>query len=759
MLVDVDAMGSLARERDGTIVVVSAAPALGDSEPLESIWTTMRSLVRQTSASTPIVLLADSKQLESIDGDNVLGDVDRELFVLAQRAGSTRTQALADVLVAASPSDVALVVSGVLVAAEWLPMLRSAAMSDTTVASATPLSLGRGAVELALSDGWAADPRGPGVSADESIGPGCERRFEEVAAQLADRFLRVQPRLATIGPCCGYIRRAALEIVGTLDGRLGLEQALADLAMRATAAGMVHIGADRVLIDGRGLSAHTEQPAVSWTSGLAERAEEVRETIECDDRSPLRRSLAVARRPFESVSVTIDGRALVSAYGGTQTYLLGLITALARARRTAIRVLTPPDLSERAQHSLEELDGVELVAYEQMVAGAPATAVVHRPQQVFTADDLSLLRLAGGRLVVGQQDLIAYHNWSYHQDLDRWKAYRRVTRLALAVADQVVFFSEHARRDALAEDLVREERAHVIGIGPSAEPESEERPPDGVDANEPFLLCLGADYAHKNRPFAIELQRALRGLGWLGRLVFAGAHVEHGSSAERERELLDGDDELRAHVTDVGSVDELQRRWLLRRARALVYPTLYEGFGLIPAEAAAWGAPCLFAPNTSLAELSTAAATLVAWDPQASAVATIALLEDGEERRAHLAVLSSLPSPSWEIIADQLAAVYERAVSCPPSAAAPSGWQEIERERVIATLERQKNELGAVAQEYQDAYHRFERRVAHGLPLIDEGGLLSRAQQRGLMRVAARRGVGGLLLSPLGLLGRDDARG
>jgi hypothetical protein len=44
------------------------------------------------------------------------------------------------------------------------------------------------------------------------------------------------------------------------------------------------------------------------------------------------------------------------------------------------------------------------------------------------------------------------------------------------------------------------------------------------------------------------------------------------------------------------------------------------------------------------------------------------------------------------------------------------------------------------------------------LPLVAEGGLLSRDEQRGLMRVASRRSLHGLMLKPIGLLGRLGAR-
>ncbi len=115
----------------------------------------------------------------------------------------------------------------------------------------------------------------------------------------------------------------------------------------------------------------------------------------------------------------------------------------------------PIDLSERASRALATVPGVSTISIEDALGQPESSDVVHRPQQVFTPDDMLLLRRLGTRLIVGQQDLIAYHNHSYHHDVDTWRAYRRTTRLALAGADQAIFFSEHARTDALAEDLLR----------------------------------------------------------------------------------------------------------------------------------------------------------------------------------------------------------------------------------------------------------------------------------------------------------------
>jgi glycosyltransferase involved in cell wall biosynthesis len=732
---------TLGRDRGSVLVCVPVTAA--DALALASA----RSVLEHSDASVAMLLMGTSAALDqlvqALDGD--AGG--RALLGLVVESGAA-AGALNEAIRVSFPSDVAVVVPGVLVSAGWLDGLRAAALSDSTVASATPLSFGVGALELA----GGGEP---------------SRSAEGAAACVRQGAQPLYPRIATIGPGCAYIRRTALELAGPLEESLSLADALSDLALRTTALGMVHVAADDVLVEG-------------LEGGLVEEAaidNDVQRTIAGDEQGPLRRSLDRARTAQDGLSVTIDGRALNANAGGTQTYILELILALARAGEVALRVLVPPDLSQRASDALASVPEVALLTYEQALADAPKSDVVHRPQQVFTPDDLTLLRLVGERVVIGQQDLVAYHNYSYHRDGDVWRSYRRTTRLALAGADQVVFFSEHARRDALAEDLLPAVRTHVVGIGadaiepsralggpparpgsPSARPGGAQAAPQaaGALADGPFLLCMGADYAHKNRPFAIELLGALRELGWGGRLVLAGAHVPHGSSREREQALLHDDPELAEGAIDLGAVDEQEKAWLYEHASALLYPTIYEGFGLLPVEAARAGLPCLFAAQASLAELAGAAATLVPWDAHASARAVLALLSDGPAREAHLAELRALPIPGWSDVAHRLVAVYERALAAPPSEAAPRAWQELDRESYVLRLAQDIAELKRTAQEYQDAYHALEARVSAGLPLIDEGGLLSPAQQRGLMRVAGRGRLGAWAVAPLGLLGRGE---
>ena len=79
----------------------------------------------------------------------------------------------------------------------------------------------------------------------------------------------------------------------------------------------------------------------------------------------------------------------------------------------------------------------------------------------------------------------------------------------------------------------------------------------------------------------------------------------------------------------------------------MLYPSTYEGFGLIPFEAAVAGTPCLFAHVSALRDtLPADAATLVPWDAARSAQRVIDVLRDpARARRGRRAVREAARRP------------------------------------------------------------------------------------------------------------------
>ncbi len=667
---------------------------------------------------------------------------------------------------ASGRADLVVIADACILPDGWLAALHGAACSQDTVAGASPLVAGAGEP---LFGGL--DPADGGGGDGGGVAPA-----------------PVHPRIFTLWAHCAYLRRPALDLLGPAEQSLLHPAAvLADLAARALQRGFSCVMADDLCVER--LAGGLRPCPEADLRALAARhpwLDLARRDSEALEPGPLRRALIGARLARRRLSVTVDARALGSASGGTQAYTTALVRALVRSGRLTVRAVVADDVAPEALGVLHAEGEVEIVTYAQAVAGVARSDVVHRPQQVFTPDDLALLRLLGERLVITHLDLIAYHSPVYHASPDDWRGYRRTTRLALAAADRVLFLSEHARRDAFSEDLIEPGRTALTGIGiepkqtalagAGIEPEetalegtgieSDERErlqvperlqaPGGVASVRELLVMIGADYVHKNRTFALALADELREHhGWDGLLVLAGAHVPHGSSAPAEAELLRERPALAAHVLDLGPVSEAEKHWLLTHARALLCPSTYEGYGLTPLEAASAGLPCLYAPFTSLAEVvGPHAATIVPWNAAVSAEAAIGLLREGETRERHLTLLSqALSRCEWGPIVDHLIRTYRDAVTSPYRTSAPRAFEDLQRERLIAELHAGHRELGVRLAVLDAAYLDLEARVAGGLPLIDRGGLLTEAQQRGLMRIAARGWLRKPLLGPVGLLG------
>ena len=168
-----------------------------------------------------------------------------------------------------------------------------------------------------------------------------------------------------------------------------------------------------------------------------------------------------------------------------------------------------------------------------------------------------------------------------------------------------MFPSAHARDDALAEDLLEHDRTDVVHHGVdhtvTASPRGIAVAPAGIERMPPdaqLVLCLGTDFRHKNRIFALRLLDELRRRhDWRGWLVLAGPQVAFGSSVSDEDALLARRPELADAVLRLGAVSEAEKAWLLGRANLVAYPSVQEGFGLVPFEAAEHGVPVYGRPE------------------------------------------------------------------------------------------------------------------------------------------------------------------
>jgi glycosyltransferase involved in cell wall biosynthesis len=632
------------------------------------------------------------------------------------------------------PSDVAMLSEPCRVTAGWLARLRDAAHADTNIATASALAdVG---TALALSD------------RDRPTGD-----LSKFAQTVAEHTLALRPRLSLlVGPCV-YVRRGALELVGSLDAQLELRWALeVDFAQRCLLAGLAHVAADDVLI-GTLIEKHGADSEIPLR--LRKRYPHLSQPAETEASSVLSRAMEAARRPRSRLWVTIDARALDATITGTQRHILEMIRSLAATQALRLRLLVGPNTRAADVELLHSLPQTELLPIGSIGTSTAPSTIFHRPQQAFEPADLRLALRLGERVVVNQLDLIAYRNPGYHRDRTAWESYRRVTRQALAAAERIVVSSNHTRSELLSDELADEQRIRIVPPGLDHPPPGEGRRParlNGIRATKtalaedtPFLLCLGTDFRHKNRLFALRLLASLRERhGWEGRLVLAGTHIPHGSSLELERDLLAHHPPLAEAVIELGAIDEQEKAWLMGRASAVVYPSVYEGFGLVPFEAAMSGVPCLFASQSSLAEVLPAdMAAIVAWDPDESAARAFELLQDPVARKQHVqALLDAARSLTWKNTAEAMVDVYHEAAVAPVREAKVLSEDEVEREHdlreLIAAQDALVERLVFERKHTQRMYDELNAEVGSGLSLIGPHGTLPEDLQRALLALSDR---------------------
>ncbi len=598
----------------------------------------LRSLLAHTPADVPILVADDAgpdpASRALVDELAAAGALHHEITWLRREHNAGFVDNVNGAFDAAAPADIVIVNSDVVVAAGWLEGLRDATYSDTNVATATALTNHGTIVSVPHRNI-------PVASLPQDV------TLDTAAQRIRASSQRLRPRIPVAIGHCLYVRRSALELVGGFDRAFapGYGEEV-DFSQRCLAVGLQHVVADDVLVAHHGSGSFG---AVDGRSALQLAHEQIVNTrypyyedvirdAATDTSSPLARAVGHASRVLRGLRVTIDARVLGPMLTGTQVHALELIAALARTGDVRVRVLLPDVPGAYVDIALGGLPNVERIV-EADIADVELDDLVHRPWQATHVKDVELLARLGERIVLTQQDLIAYRNPSYFASADDWLAYRKLAAEAMALSALTLFFSEHARADALREDLVPAQRTSVIHLGTDhrvALPSTTPRAPLGVDASTPYLLCLGTDFRHKNRLFALRLLEALRERhGWEGRLVLAGPRVTYGSSSAEEASFRVARPQLDAQVVDLPAVGEPEKAWLIANCAAVVYPTTYEGFGLVPFEAAEAGRPCLFAALTSLAEvLEDDAALLVPWDAQASADRAIGVLTDPEQAEA-----------------------------------------------------------------------------------------------------------------------------
>lgn len=274
------------------------------------------------------------------------------------------------------------------------------------------------------------------------------------------------------------------------------------------------------------------------------------------------------------------------------------------------------------------------------------------------------LRLRGAANVYTIHDAIPLRMpWATLDNKAIWLA---GARAVIRSAEHIVTVSEHARRDLISLLGIPEERITNTyqAVAPPAEalPEAMSRArlaaTFGLE-HRGYHLSLASVDPRKN---LARLLDAYAATGIARPLILVGGKSANAAPELRLLTEADGTQSRDGRVRHLGYLPRADVDLLIRHARSLVFPSLYEGFGLPAVEAMLAGTAVLTSNVSALPEVvGDAALTVAPTDTRALAEALLAL--DGDDTlRARLEAAgparAALYSP--ERHAARVAAVYAR---------------------------------------------------------------------------------------------------
>ncbi|MFN8481487.1 MAG: glycosyltransferase family 1 protein [Anaerolineae bacterium] len=250
------------------------------------------------------------------------------------------------------------------------------------------------------------------------------------------------------------------------------------------------------------------------------------------------------------------------------------------------------------------------------------------------------------------------------------RLYFRLAATALPRAHHVIADSEHSRQDILARFGIPPQRVTTVYLAAAerfrpASPDAIRRARRRYGLPDEYILYMGGYDVRKDVATLLAAYRLLQQGGARTALVCAGGLPRQGSAVtpdpRRQAETLG----VTVHFP--GFIAAEDQPALLSGARAFVFPSRYEGFGLPPLEALACGAPTVVADASSLPEVVGDAALLFPAGAAHALADTLsrllgdAALQDDLRARGPLRAAQF----SWERAARETRTVYTGSESSP----------------------------------------------------------------------------------------------
>ncbi len=198
-------------------------------------------------------------------------------------------------------------------------------------------------------------------------------------------------------------------------------------------------------------------------------------------------------------------------------------------------------------------------------------------------------------------------------------------------ARKIICVSKSCQKDLLEVEPTLEDRIETVPLSGNDNYTKIIEPKDVLHLNSKYFLSIGRLEERKNTARIVEaFVEAKRKSGFPHKLVLAG---KPGTGYENIQKIIDSNPDSAKDIIFPGYIDESDLNDLLSGAEALVYPSLYEGFGITALEAMAAGTPVITSNISSLPEVAGDSALLV--NPESLdeiSAAMIKIYEDAKYR-------------------------------------------------------------------------------------------------------------------------------
>ncbi len=518
----------------------------------------------------------------------------RKVYKLTQKSKVGYTQQCKIAFEVFFKSNVIVMNDDVVVGVRWYEELLKCKLKYSEAATLSFWSNNGGYLSLDIGDQFASIDRGRNFNKYDNI---C-KTVEEVNLILKNFELNKVIVPVAVGHLI-WINRIAINTVGTFDynneNGYGFENAF---SYEASKFGFINVVVPSFVYHGKSLSSVNLNNELELISDIVIGAKydwhnDIVHEFMHNKFSRLKSIIKYVEAKSKGISIGIDATMFDGLSSGTNNCFLSLSKELTKSARVLkVTWIINASTEDSTANNIEKIkflakkSGISILNLQDPGSLDKIISLdfVFRTSQTFITEDW--LRISSKAYMSGvwMLDFIAFGSPFYSTNKSHWFEQRQNIIHGLKFTDALFYLTEHVQEVSKAYNTIFESFKNYIlpiGIDLSKEVSNSELSEHIVSED---LLCYGASFNHKNRVYLLRVAQKLITIGWRGKIKFVGPRPLVNDSHEDEKRLTESDIELRQRYFDCGYLDDQKLIQEILGTNLVIYPSISEGFGMVPWE-------------------------------------------------------------------------------------------------------------------------------------------------------------------------------